>query len=587
MDQNKRVELLKESLRKRILVLDGATGTALQAKNLKPKDFGGDKLDGCNEALILYSPQVITDVHKGYLEAGADIVETNSFGGTPLVLAEYDLQDKYYEINYQSAQLARKQADLFTEKTPAKPRFVAGSVGPTTKAITVTGGVTFSELIKNFKQQAIALYDGGVDYYLVETCQDTRNIKAAIIGIEQAMKEKKFPLPIAVSVTIEPTGTMLAGQDVESLLTSLEHVDLLYLGMNCATGPDLMTDHIRTLAAKCPFPVSCLPNAGLPDEDGNYLETPEMMAKVLSRFMDAGWINVIGGCCGTSYPHIKEFSKLAIQFPPRELVKEKISTLSGIENLEVTDEKRPMLVGERTNVIGSKKFRDLIANGEFDKAAEIAKNQVKKGASVIDACLANPDRDEYEDMENFLQYLIQKIKAPLMIDSTDERVIEMALTYSQGKAIINSINLEDGEERFEAVTPIANKFGAALVVGTIDEDPNQGMAVTKERKLEVARRSYDLLTKKYHVAPQDIYWDPLVFPCATGDENYIGSAKETIEGLRLIKEEFPLTKSVLGVSNISFGLPGAGREVLNSVFLYHCTQAGLDLAIVNTQKLKR
>ncbi len=587
MTSKERIQLLKQLITQKILLLDGATGTALQAQNLTSKDFGGAKLEGCNEALILHSPQVIQEVHHKYLEAGADIIETNSFGGTPIVLAEYGLEKKCYDINFLAAQFARKQADHFTRQTPHKPRFVAGSIGPTTKAISVTGGITFQELIDNFSQQAQALYDGGIDYFLVETCQDTRNIKAAIIGIEKMQKNKAIKLPIAVSVTIEPTGTMLAGQDIDALITSLAHFDLLYLGLNCATGPDLMTEHIRTLATNSPFAVSCLPNAGLPDEEGNYLETPKMMARVLERFLAAGWLNIIGGCCGTTYQHIAEFSKLLELYPPHKIKKQKGSFLSGIENLEINDEKRPILVGERTNVIGSKKFRNLIANGDFDTAAQIAKNQVKKGAAIIDVCLANPDRDEHQDMQNFLEVLTKQIKAPLMIDSTNPQVVEMALSYSQGKSIINSINLEDGTKRFEEIIPLVKKFGAALVVGTIDEDPNQGMAVTRQRKLEIATRAYQILTEEFAIPPTDIYWDPLVFPCATGDENYLGSAQETIEGLKLIKKHFPLTKSILGISNVSFGLPSAGREVLNSVFLYHCTQAGLDLAIVNTQKLRR
>ena len=587
MERQERVALLKTSLKERILVVDGATGTALQNMNLTAKDFGGDDLDGCNENLNMISPDAIREVHRQYLEAGADIVETNTFGGTPLVLSEYDLQDQYYEINVTACKLAREMADKYTEMTPDKPRFVAASVGPTTKAISVTGGITFEELEENFYKQALALYDGGVDYYLVETCQDTRNIKSALIGINRALEEKEIKLPVAVSGTIEPTGTMLGGQNVEALITSLEHVDLLYIGINCATGPDLMTDHIRTMSDMSSSCISCLPNAGLPDEDGNYLETPAMMEQALENFIDKGWLNVIGGCCGTNHHHIKAFSELAARKKPRVAKEHKESRLSGVDYLEITDEMRPILVGERTNVIGSKKFKNLITDKKFDEAAEIAKNQVKKGAHIIDVCLANPDSDELEDMELFLEKLIQKIRVPLMIDSTDTEVVKMALTYSQGKAIINSINLEDGESKFDEVVPLAKKFGAALVVGTIDEDPKQGMAVSRERKVEIATRCYDLLVNKHGFKEEDIFWDPLVFPCATGDENYVASAIETIEGIRLIKEKYPKTKTVLGLSNVSFGLPPAGREVLNSVFLYLCTKAGLDMALVNTQKLKR
>jgi 5-methyltetrahydrofolate--homocysteine methyltransferase len=586
-NRKSRIQALKTALADRILVIDGAMGTMLQQKNLTAEDFGGPDLEGCNENLILTRPDVVEDIYETYLKAGADIIESNTFGGTPLVLDEYGLASKAYEINYKATNVARVLCDKYS--TPSQPRFVAGVLGPTTKAISVTGGVTFEELINQFYQQAKGLYDGGADYFLIETSQDTRNIKAALLGIDrlQDQKPEDERLPIAVSLTIEPMGTMLAGQGVEAAAASLSHRDLLYIGLNCATGPEFMTDHIRTLSRQTRVPVSCVPNAGLPDENGKYLETPEMVAQVVGHFAEQGWLNVIGGCCGTHAGHIKALRQVADKNKPRRPSDETKSTLSGIDYLEVLPENRPIIVGERTNVIGSKKFKELIIAERFEEAAEVGRAQVKAGAQIVDVCLANPDRDELADMRQFLEKAIKVIKVPLMIDSTDERVIELALTYCQGKAIINSINLEDGEERFEKVVPLAKKYGAALVVGTIDEDPVQGMAVSRERKLEVARRCYDLLTTKYGIAAEDIYFDPLVFPCATGDEQYVGSAVETIEGIRLIKQAFPKCKTVLGISNVSFGLPAAGREVLNSVFLYHCVQSGLDLAIVNSQKMER
>ncbi len=573
----------------KILLIDGAMGTALQSKNLTAKDFGGEELEGCNEYLVMTRPDVVQDIHEAYLEAGADIIETNTFGGTPLVLDEYGLGSKYFEINVKAVQLARAACEKVSAKTGVQ-RFVAGSMGPTTKAISVTGGITFEGLVQQFTSQAQALLSGGIDFFLIETCQDMRNVKACLHGIHTALKENHLTteeVPIAVSLTIEAMGTMLAGQSVEAALVSLMNEDLLYIGLNCATGPEFMTDHIRTLAEYSPFPVGCVPNAGLPDEHGDYLESPGMVAQVVERFCEAGWINVLGGCCGTNAEHIRALRQIADKYPGRAVKKADRSFLSGIDFLEVLPENRPVLVGERTNVIGSKKFKDLICQEKFEEASEVARAQVRNGAQIIDLCLANPDRIEAEDMEKFMFKVINKVRVPLMIDSTDEKVIALALTYCQGKAIINSINLEDGEERFEKVVPLARKFGAALVVGTIDEDPNHGMGVTRARKLEIAKRSYDLLVNKYGVAPGDIYFDPLVFPCATGDAQYVGSAVETIEGIRLIKEHLPLTKTVLGISNVSFGLPAAGREVLNSVFLYHCVQAGLDLAIVNTEKLER
>src|SRR3989338_6480668 len=580
---------LRDLLKKRILLIDSAMGTALQTKNLTPKDFGGESYEGCFEKLNLSKPEVIRSIHEENLKVGCDILETNTFGATPLVLEEYGLASATHEINYEAAKLARKIADAYS--TPEKPRYVAGSIGPTTKAITVTGGASFSEMVDHFYAQVKGLALGGVDYFLLETCQDTRNIKAALKAIDQ-LNEKRgnsnlTTLDVAVSVTIEPMGTMLAGQTIEALYAAVEHKDLLYLGLNCATGPEFMTDHIRSLSKISKFPVACVPNAGLPDEDGTYLETPKMMAEVLERFLNHKWINLLGGCCGTTPKHMEAFLEISKKAPPRPMNTQKFHMLSGIDALEITEEMRPVIVGERTNVIGSRKFKTLICEEKFEEASEIARAQIKKGAQIIDVCLANPDRDEMHDMKNFLSHVIKKIKAPLMIDSTDASVIEKALTYSQGKAIINSINLEDGEERFEKVVPMAQKQGAALVVGTIDDDPKQGMGITRQRKLEIAKRSYQLLTQKYNVPEENIYWDPLVFPCATGDAQYVGSAQETIEGIRLIKKEFPNTKTILGVSNVSFGLPTSGREVLNSVFLYECVKAGLDLAIVNSEKLIR
>ena len=578
-------ERLLGILKKRICVLDGAMGTAIQQLDPSADDFGGPEYEGCNENLCVTRPDLIATIHRNHLEAGADIIETNTFGSTDLVLAEFGLQDQAFEITRAAARVARREADR--AGSPEHPRFVAGSMGPTTKAISVTGGVTFDELVLTYAGQARALLDGGVDFLLLETCQDTRNIKAGVLGIEEVGRELGAQPPLAISVTIEAMGTMLAGQTIEALYTSLAHLPLLYIGLNCATGPEFMTDHIRSLSEVARFPVACVPNAGLPDEEGNYLESPQMMAQVLSRFLDEGWLNLVGGCCGTTSAHIATMAELVRDRAPRCIRQLRSTFVSGIDNLEIEDSIRPALVGERTNVLGSRRFKRLIRERKLEEACEIARRQVKKGAHIIDICLQDPDRDEVADMSELLDLLVRKIKAPLMIDSTDASVMEEALTYCQGKAILNSINLEDGEERFARVVPMAKRFGAALVVGTIDEDKQHGMATTRSRKLEVALRSYHLLVEKYGVPPEDIIFDPLVFPCATGDENYLGSALETVEGVRLIKQHLPVCKTILGVSNVSFGLPPSGREVLNSVFLFHCTKAGLDLAIVNTEKLER
>ena len=577
---------LRELLRERILILDGAMGTMLQQANLTAADFGGPQLEGCNENLVMTRPDVVLGIHRKYLEAGADIIETNSFGGTPLVLAEYGLGDRAREINRRAAEMARQAADEFSR--PAKPRFVAGSMGPTTKAISVTGGVTFDELRGNFMEQARGLVEGGADILLLETCQDTRNIKAGALAIDELARELGQPIPLMISVTIEAMGTMLAGQGIEALWASLDHVDLLSLGLNCATGPEFMTDHIRTLQSLTSRFVSCYPNAGLPNEEGCYGETPTSLAEQLDRFVGRGWLNMAGGCCGTTEKHIRAIAQMAEgKAPRRPPGPSHRAVYSGIEIIEAEESTRPLIVGERTNVIGSREFKKLVAAEQWEEATEIARRQVKSGAHIVDVCLQSTERDEIKDIPPFYDKLIRKIKVPMMIDTTDARSIELALTYCQGKSIINSINLEDGEEKFERVCPLARSYGAALVVGCIDEDPQQAQAFTRERKLEIAERSHKLLTEKYGIPAENIVFDPLVFPCATGDENYIGGAVETIEGIRLIKQRIPHVRTVLGISNVSFGLPAGAREVVNSVFLYYATKAGLDLAIVNAERIER
>jgi 5-methyltetrahydrofolate--homocysteine methyltransferase len=580
-----RTEELLAVLADRILVLDGATGTGIQARDLSAADFGGPEYEGCNEHLVLTRPDVVRSIHSGYFEAGADMVETDTFGGTPLVLAEYGLAEKALEINREAARLAREVAERY--RTPDRPRFVAGSMGPTTKSITVTGGVTFAEMIRHYRVQATGLLEGGADVLVLETVQDTRNLKAGLIGVEQAFAEVGWRVPVMVSATIEAMGTMLAGQSIEAFYASVMHAPLLSVGLNCGTGPEFMTSHLRSLSALARTRVSCYPNAGLPDEDGRYCETPEKLAAVMGRFIEQGLVDIVGGCCGTTPAHVRALAAAAAGHRPRRIPDHRKTLVSGIEMLEIDEDNRPVLVGERTNVLGSRKFKRLVAAGEFEAAAEIARAQVKTGAQIIDVCLQDPDRDEAADVNAFLERATRMVKVPLMLDSTDASVLELGLEWSQGKSIINSINLEDGEERFRAVVPLAQRYGAALIVGTIDEDPIHGMGVTRERKLEIARRSYTLLAEKYGVPAEDLIFDPLVFPCGTGDEKYVGSAAETIEGIRAIKAEFPQCKTILGISNVSFGLPEAGREVLNSVFLYHCVKAGLDLAIVNSERQMR
>jgi 5-methyltetrahydrofolate--homocysteine methyltransferase len=580
-----RIKLLRELLGERIVVLDGATGTSIQAMRLGADDFGGPALEGCNENLVLTRPDRIRALHRSFLEAGADIVETDTFGASAVVLAEYGLAERARELNRRAAELARAEADAFS--TADKPRFVAGSMGPTTRSISVTGGITFDRLAAAYEEQALGLIEGGADVLLLETVQDTLNCKAGLVGIERAMEAAGAAVAVSVSGTIETMGTLLGGQDIEAFYVSLAHRGLLWMGLNCATGPDFMTDHLRTLAEISRFYVACVPNAGLPDEDGRYNETPEMLAAKVGRFADNGWVNLVGGCCGTTPAHIKLLVEAVAGKPPRPPAALRRSVVAGIETLAIDQNTRPVLVGERTNVLGSRKFKRLIAEGKFEEAAEVGRRQVRRGAHVLDVCLQDPDRPELEDATRLIELLVKKVKAPLMIDSTDARVVEEGLKRTPGKSIINSVNLEEGEERLRRVVPLARCYGAALVVGCIDEDKQQAQALTRQRKLQVAERSYRLLTEKYGVEPEDIIFDALVFPVGTGDRNYIGSAVETIEGIRLIKSAMPRCKTLLGISNVSFGLPEAGREVLNAVMLYHAVQAGLDLAIVNAEKLER
>lgn len=585
LSQKERIDFFHQQLKRTILILDGGMGTTIQSLQLSAQKFGGEAYDGCNEILNVQHPEIIKDIHRSFLEAGSDIIETNSFGSSPVVLAEYGLEKRSYEISHAAARIARETAAEYDSKD--KPRFVAASIGPTTKSISLTGGITFDEMIENFYTQMRGLWDGGADIIYMETAQDTLNLKAGGLALERLRRETGVEIPVMISGTIEAMGTMLAGQNIESLAVSIAHLNPISVGLNCATGPEYMTDHVRSLAKITPFNVSVMPNAGLPDEDGHYHESPEQMASTLADFAQEGWVNIVGGCCGTTPEHIRHMAKISRKYSPRTAEVPQKSYLSNIDLAVLEEENRPYLIAERTNVIGSRKFKEMIINGEYDAGADLARKQVKAGAAIIDVCLSNPDRDELTDMEAFLPVLLRKVKAPIMIDSTDERVIEAALKEIQGKALINSVNLENGEERFEEIVPLARHYGAALVVGTIDDDPEQGMGVTVERKLEIAERSYNLLVNRFQFPPEDIYFDPLVFPVGTGDEAYIGSAEATIEGVRRIKQAFPKCKTTLGISNVSFGLPANGREVLNSVFLYHNVQAGLDTAIVNTQKLKR
>ena len=529
-----REEELRELLHRRVLVLDGAMGTMLQQPSLTAEDFGGAELEGCNENLLLTRPDSIRGVHEAYFAAGADVIETNTFGAISHVLGEYGLQAKAREICRVGCELARAAAaEVRDARAPALRRRRAR---PRHQDDLGHRRHHLRRGADNYADAAGGLLEGGADLILLETQQDTLNVKASLLGVQEAFRRANRSVPVILSVSIESMGTMLGGQDVAALADAVAHFDLLALGMNCATGPDFMTDHLRTLASLTRAFTICYPNAGLPDENGNYNESPSDLAKKIARFADEGWVNMVGGCCGTTPAHIKLIADTVAGRPPRQPRKIRRASASGMESLALDEDRRPLIVGERTNVIGSRKFKELIVGGELEAASELARHQVRAGAHIIDLCLANPDRDEKADMIAFVDKVVRKVKVPFMIDSTDAAVMEEALKRTPGKCVLNSVNLEDGEERFEKVLPLVHKYGAALVVGTIDEDKVMGMALTRARKLAIARRSFDLLTEKYGLAPEDIIFDPLVFPAGTGDKNYWGSAVETIEGLRLIKK---------------------------------------------------
>ncbi len=571
---------LARLLRQRILVLDGATGTALAARRLTAADYGGEALLGCHEALVLHRPEVVLELHRSYLAAGADIVETDTFGATPIVLAEYGLAERCREINRRAAELARQACA--EASSPGRPRFVAGSMGPTTKALTLTGGITFAELTQAYCVQVEGLAEGGVDVLLIETVQDALNLKAALM----ACRDVAPHLPVAVSATIEPTGTTLGGQSIEAVAVMVEPWDPLWVGLNCSTGPGPMTEHVRALAALTPSFVAVVPNAGMPDGEGRYHESPAQMAAVLERFAAAGWVNLLGGCCGTTAEHIRLLRHIADAHPPRRPPTYDPARLAGGHAVEIVQQPAPLLIGERTNTLGSKKFRELVRGRRWAEAAEVGRRQVRGGAHALDVCLADPEGDELAAAVSLLVQLRRAVRAPLVIDSTDPAVFSAALELIPGRPLLNSVNLEDGGARLGEVARLARRYGAMVVAGCIDEHPSEGMARTAQRKVQVAGRLLQAL-EAHGLRRREVLLDALVFPAATGDPAFRGAAAETVEGVRRIKQTYPEALTILGISNVSFGLPPAGREVLNAVFLHHCLAAGLDAAIVNTEQLVR
>jgi len=573
---------MKKLLAERIPVFDGAMGTYLQTFGLKESDYAGH--EGLNEILSVSKPEAIQKVHEDYLAAGADFVETNTFGANAAVLAEYGLEARVREFNLASVKLARAAADKYSVN--GHKRYVAGSVGPTNKAIFVTGGISFDELRDIYLAQLTALLEGGADILLLETAHDILNLKAGLAAVRLAFKRTGTEVPVVVSATMDSTNKMLSGHDTEAFYAAVEYFPLAAIGFNCSTGPEGLRLRLERLAARAQYPVFAMPNAGLPDEKGRYLETPEKFAAVMAGFAKGGLLNMAGGCCGTSPEHIKALAAAVKDVKPRVPPSAAPWVVSGVEALFYDEIEPPVMAGERNNSIGSKKFRDMVAAGDWDGALALGKAQAAAGAHVLDVCLANPERNELADVKTFLPRLTKAVRLPLMTDTTDLAVMEEALKTAPGKALLNSVNFEFGEDKPRAAAELVKTYGAKLVFGCIDADKEHGLPLDCERKVAIARRAHAFLTKECGLKAGDIIFDTLVFPVAVGGE-HAKTAHETIKAIAAIKKEFPEVKTILGVSNVSFGLPPASREVLNSVFLYHAVKAGLDIAIVNIEKLKR
>ncbi len=575
---------------KPLIIFDGGTGTSFQNLNLTADDFGGKELEGCNENLVLSSPEVVEKVHKSFLEAGCHVIETNTFGASSIVLDEYDIADKAYEINKNAAFIAKKAAAKYSSVD--KPRFVAGSIGPTTKLPTL-GHIDFDELKQSYKEQIYGLIDGGVDLLLIETCQDVLQIKSALLASKEILESKNIDLPLMVSITMETTGTMLVGSDIASALTILEPFNIDILGLNCATGPEQMKDHIKYLSENSPFAISCIPNAGLPENIGgvaHYRLKPIELKMQLMNFIYDFNVQLIGGCCGTTPEHIKYLSSIIdeiIDVERTHNIGKKnsscfIPSASSIYNsVPYKQDNSILIVGERLNASGSKKVRELLNNDDWDGLVAIAKQQQKENAHVLDVNVDYVGRDGVKDMKEITSRLVTNINLPLMIDSTDADKMESGLMSAGGKCIINSTNYEDGNERFDQVLNLALGYGAGLVVGTIDED---GMARNSERKYKIVKRAINR-TRECGLSDYELFFDPLALPISTGIEEDRLNAKETISAILKVRENFPDIHIILGISNISFGLSPLSRINLNSIFLDECIKAGLDSAIIAPNKI--
>jgi 5-methyltetrahydrofolate--homocysteine methyltransferase len=572
------LDLLKE----KIIVFDGAMGSNLQGQDLTIEDWGGPNFENCSENLLYTKPEAIEKVHLGFLEIGSDVIETNSFGGGEVVLAEFGIAEKAYDVNKRAAALAKKLANDFSTKE--KPRFVAGSIGPGTKLPTL-GHITYRDLKRSYDQQVRGLYDGGVDMFIVETCQDLLQTKAALASVFDFLAEKRIKLPVIAQVTIEIFGTMLNGTEIGAALTALEPFPIDVIGMNCGTGPKHMAESLRYLCENAPLPVSVLPNAGLPEvKNGaqHYDETPESFAAQVHHFAKDFGVNIVGGCCGTSPAHIKLLVDEMQHISPRQREAKLVPSAASIYFQQpYTQDSSFLIVGERVNASGSKKMRDLLEAEDWDGLVSLAKSQEREGAHILDVNVDFVGRDGVADMHELASRLVTNVKIPLMFDSTEWEKMEAGLEHAGGKCLLNSTNYEDGEPRFLKVLELAKEYGAGIVVGLIDEE---GMARTAENKLRIARRAYQHAVE-FGIEAHDIFFDPLALPISTGIEEDRMNASETITAIKQIKTELPEANIILGVSNISFGLNPAARVVLNSIFLHECVEAGMNSAIVNASKI--
>jgi 5-methyltetrahydrofolate--homocysteine methyltransferase len=565
-----------------VLVFDGAMGTSLQSQNLTAEDFGGAEYEGCNEYLVHTKPSAVAKVHEAFLAVGADVIETDTFGGTSIVLAEYDLADQAYYLNKTAAELAKACANKYS--TPEKPRFVAGSMGPGTKLPTL-GHIDFDTLKNAYVEQVEGLYDGGADLLLVETCQDVLQIKAALNAIEEVFQKKGQRLPLMVSVTMETMGTMLVGTEINAVVSILQPYKIDILGLNCATGPDLMKPHIKYLSENSPFIVSCIPNAGLPENVGgqaHYRLTPVELKMALMHFIEDLGVQIIGGCCGTRPDHIQALAELSQGLTPKSRHYHYEPSAASIYSTQpYIQDNSFLIVGEKLNASGSKKCRELLNDEDWDSLVSMAKAQVKEGAHILDVNVDYVGRDGVRDMHQLASRLVNNVTLPLMLDSTEWEKMEAGLKVAGGKCILNSTNYEDGETRFYQVLDLAKKYGAGVVIGTIDEE---GMGRTAEKKFQIAKRAY-YAAIEYGIPPYEIFFDPLALPISTGIEEDRENGKATIEAIGRIRQELPECHMILGVSNISFGLNPAARQVLNSVFLNEAMQVGMDGAIVSANKI--